>query len=533
MFNRFSLKLRLLVVFLISGCFLGLVGLLGFLSLTYVSRQYNHIATVNLNAATRLATMDSNAKNIQSRLLQLTLPGNTPQEMARIKKGINDNRVEYEQMEESYLALYPAGLQGEEKEFHDNLAGIWKKFGTSLDGILPLAMTTTSQSRERFADLYRGELKDIRYSLSNALDKLSEFQGEEGDRWVKAAERSSKIATIMSFAVGFGGFFISMGLGLLFTNNLVRGLSGATQRLEKSAGSVGSTSHDVFSSSEAVASSVTQQAAALQQTSAAAEELSAMVARNAEAATKSREVSAGSTSAALQGKEAVEQTVRAIEEIDRSNIELSAEMEKNNREIASIVKVISEIGEKTKVINDIVFQTKLLSFNASVEAARAGEQGKGFAVVAEEVGNLAQMSGIAAREITQMLDESIQKVNAIIKQASERVQGLVLQGKEKVSQGVSVARECGNVLDEVVKNVQHVDNLISEISTASMEQDSGLREIVKAVGELENTNQQNSTSSSNAANASQQLSNQADGLKSLVGELQSIVQGKMKDIKST
>jgi methyl-accepting chemotaxis protein len=72
----------------------------------------------------------------------------------------------------------------------------------------------------------------------------------------------------------------------------------------------------------------------------------------------------------------------------------------SNEQMSEIVKVIQEIETKTKVINDIVFQTKLLSFNASVEAARAGEQGKGFAVVAEEVGNLAQMSGNAAKEIS-------------------------------------------------------------------------------------------------------------------------------------
>jgi methyl-accepting chemotaxis protein len=89
-------------------------------------------------------------------------------------------------------------------------------------------------------------------------------------------------------------------------------------------------------------------------------------------------------------------------------------MNKSNDEISSIVKVIAEIGDKTKVINDIVFQTKLLSFNASVEAARAGEQGKGFAVVAEEVGNLATMSGKAAEEISSMLGDSMGKVELIV-----------------------------------------------------------------------------------------------------------------------
>ncbi|EQC49763.1 methyl-accepting chemotaxis protein [Bacteriovorax sp. DB6_IX] len=90
--------------------------------------------------------------------------------------------------------------------------------------------------------------------------------------------------------------------------------------------------------------------------------------------------------------------------IKNSNEAILTTTSEGNKKINEIVSVINEISEKTKVINDIVFQTKLLSFNASVEAARAGEHGKGFAVVAEEVGNLAQMSGKAAEEMVKFLE---------------------------------------------------------------------------------------------------------------------------------
>lgn len=96
-----------------------------------------------------------------------------------------------------------------------------------------------------------------------------------------------------------------------------------------------------------------------------------------------------------------------MREIDSSNKELVKEIERNNTELTKITNMISEINEKTQVINDIVFQTKLLSFNASVEVVRAGEHGKGFAVVAEEVGNLASMSGKASLDISEMLETSI------------------------------------------------------------------------------------------------------------------------------
>lgn len=80
-------------------------------------------------------------------------------------------------------------------------------------------------------------------------------------------------------------------------------------------------------------------------------------------------------------------------------------MKISNKKITEITKVISEVAAKTQVINEIVFKTKLLSFNASVEAARAGDQGRGFSVVAEEVGNLAKMSGDAAKEISNITEE--------------------------------------------------------------------------------------------------------------------------------
>ncbi len=97
------------------------------------------------------------------------------------------------------------------------------------------------------------------------------------------------------------------------------------------------------------------------------------------------------------------------------------EISQANTKLQSIVSLIEEIRNKTKVINDIVFETRLLSFNASIEAARAGVHGKGFAVVAEEVGKLASMSGKAADEIRALLETSTQEVDRAVKQTSDRV----------------------------------------------------------------------------------------------------------------
>src|SRR6202007_2185187 len=111
------------------------------------------------------------------------------------------------------------------------------------------------------------------------------------------------------------------------------------------------------------------------------------------------------------------------------------QIKQSNEKVADIVKVISEIGNKTKVINDIVFQTKLLSFNASVEAARAGEHGRGFAGVCRGVGNLAEMSGKSAKEISSLLEESVSRVETMVAETRQTVAGLMNRSRSIVETG--------------------------------------------------------------------------------------------------
>lgn len=244
-----------------------------------------------------------------------------------------------------------------------------------------------------------------------------------------------------------------------------------------------------------------------------------MVTKNAESVKQSHEVSGRSREASSKGKSVVQEMIHSIGEIHQSNDETMAHIESMNHEIANIAKMIADIGNKTKVINDIVFQTKLLSFNASVEAARAGEHGKGFAVVAEEVGNLAQMSGNAAKEISQMLEGSIHKVEEIVKNTKLKIERLIKSGNEKVTLGSATASRCGEVLDEILANVSQVDQLLNEISKASQEQSIGIHEITRTMNQLNQVSQKNTTASQDSSNESGHLVTQTEELKKRIADL--------------
>jgi methyl-accepting chemotaxis protein len=295
---------------------------------------------------------------------------------------------------------------------------------------------------------------------------------------------------------------------------------------------LGATSRQVSASSQQSASAATElseaateQAASLQETMASIEEISAMVNQNAESAVRAKSAVDLNSVASEDGSKSVDEMMRSIEEIRSTNDEILTHMESSNKEFGEIVKIISEIGEKTTIINDIVFQTKLLSFNASVEAARAGEHGKGFAVVAEEVGNLAQMSGSAAREITEMLTMSVKRVNSIVEQTRERVDRLVEVGQDKIAMGQSTAQKCRESLSKISDNAKALSAMVSEIAHASKEQAQGIQEINKAISQLDQVTQQNSAVAQQSSAQAEELSAQAEELQHSVEMLMKVVHG--------
>jgi methyl-accepting chemotaxis protein len=322
-------------------------------------------------------------------------------------------------------------------------------------------------------------------------------------------------------------------LSMLVSNKLSTQLLGIASSIGSESGAITEASGQLSEHSSSLSSATSEQASNLQETVASLNEISAMINKNTEASQSSKDLSIKSRKAAELGKGTIDKMLTSIDDISDANTDIIDQMKQNTEEIKDIITVIKEIEDKTKVINDIVFQTKLLSFNASVEAARAGEHGKGFSVVAEEVGNLAQHSGDAAKQIEEMLNESVNKVEAIANNTETKVKVLIEQGTARVETGKSVARECDTALGEILECANTLDGMIDEIAVASIEQSQGVQEINKAMSELDSVTKQNSLIAHETSLNTKGLNKQAVNLNEISKSLTDLITGeKNSDLSS-
>jgi methyl-accepting chemotaxis protein len=403
-------------------------------------------------------------------------------------------------------------------------------FSSSQRSSLKTLLETYDQTISGLARTY-AEIKDIRAqqrelitSLEGLMENLSHQIMTHNDAEIKDLDRMAHYSAWLFVVIFVVILLISIGSLVEFTE-ISRSLINISRKVNKTALGTKKTSDALQVASEKVSAATTEQASAIQETVATLNEITAMVNKSVENATSSAEKASMSFHIASEGKDAVNQMRLAMQEIQNNINDMTKQVDQSNRRIESIVQIINEISSKTQVINDIVFQTKLLSFNASVEAARAGEHGKGFAVVAEEVGNLAQMSGSAAREIGDLLSRSRVDVEQIIKDSKQQMDILVRKGGEKVHIGVDIANRCEDILQEVVENVNSVKKLMEEISTAAKEEAEGVSNITVAMNEIDATTHANSDMAHQTMGYAETLSRQSNQLRLIIRELDQLVTG--------
>jgi len=438
----------------------------------------------------------------------------TKKDIEEIKKKKDDaiaaitkmaDTAEEKKWSEEFKTKYSAYVEAIDKEMIPELE--------HFDGISPKVRALD----EKIDHLRDETLAPLKLYLKSLEDE-SALSDTEFDKTFRAGITYSVIASAIATTLAmFFAFFLA--------NNIGKILAAIKDEMTKAYQTIADNAQRVADAASNLSEATTEQASAIQETSASMEEMTSMIKKTADSASESTRLSKTSSNNVIKGRETSEDLMKSVHEIEQNNQQILAEVERGNLRIGEIVNLINEIGNKTKVINDIVFQTKLLSFNASVEAARAGEQGKGFAVVAEEVGNLAQMSGKAAMEISEMLDDSTRKVKAVIDETQKSVGDILTKGNNVVRQGLDVAGSTAEILKVIDGDVKGVDANILEISVASDEQARGAEQVAQALHQLDQTTQMNSTLSQQLFEYSKGLTAQTDALKAAVVTLEKIVEG--------
>ncbi|MFG6428373.1 methyl-accepting chemotaxis protein [Roseateles sp. LYH14W] len=250
-------------------------------------------------------------------------------------------------------------------------------------------------------------------------------------------------------------------------------LAAIVLQVRQASDSIATGSAEIASGNADLSTRTEQQASSLQQTASSMSQMNAAVKGNADTARQATQLAASASAAAAKGGQVVGQVVATMEDISTSS-----------KKIADIIGVI----------DGIAFQTNILALNAAVEAARAGEQGRGFAVVASEVRSLAQRSAEAAKEIKSLIGASVGRVEA----------------------GTQLVSDAGATMDDIVRQVKNVADLITEIGASAHEQTEGIGRVSGSVFELDRSTQQNAALVEQSAAAAESLTQQASRLAEVV-----------------
>lgn len=376
-------------------------------------------------------------------------------------------------VDRSMSAALNKEFKAAQQNLHDDLFTKFDAAHTTMFKLLDLQRVLGSNEYESAHGVYQKLL-----TLSNTMTAVSLILAiVTGFLLLRAIIRPLNEAVTIANAVASGDLTTRIEVNSTNeTGRLLQALKTMNDNLLDLVGKVRSSTESIATASSEIASGnmdlsqrTEEQASSLEETASSMEELTSTVRQNADNARQANQLAVGASEVAMKGGSVVGQVVQTMSSINDSS--------------KKVVEIIS-------VIDGIAFQTNILALNAAVEAARAGEQGRGFAVVATEVRTLAQRSAAAAKEIKELINDSVAKVD----------------------EGTKLVDEAGSTMNEIVAAVKRVTDIMSEISAASQEQSSGIEQINQAVLQMDEATQQNAALVEEASAAAESMQEQSNVL---------------------
>ena len=507
MLNNLTIKVRLVAVLAILSVMMTVIGIAGITSLANTNASLQTVYEDRLVALGQLQEVIRTINRNQLAMSDALTVG--PAALPEMVKTVEEGLAKADKTWKAYAATK---MTDEEKALAERYAAAHAAF--VLDGMNPALEAGRAGDMEKMKAVMHGRMKESFLPVRDVINHLVQLQMDIGKQVYESSQASyasfrlvviGMLAGALALAAGIGWWLVrsitaplgravriaeSVAAGDLTqqidatsqdeTGKLLAALSemnnslvGIVGNVRHATDSISTASSEIASGNMDLSARTEQQASSLEETASSMEELTSTVRQNADNARQANQLAGNASEVARRGGAVVSQVVDKMSAINESAYK--------------IVEIIS-------VIDGIAFQTNILALNAAVEAARAGEQGRGFAVVASEVRNLAQRAGNAAKEIKQLIDNSV----------------------AQVEEGSRLVDQAGATMTEVVQSVQQVTDIIGEISAASGEQSSGLQQINQAVVQMDNATQQNAALVEQAAAAAGALQEQAASLSQAV-----------------
>ncbi|KHD89675.1 MAG: chemotaxis protein [Bdellovibrio sp. ArHS] len=476
--KSWSLKLKLTVMGLFVALLSATSGVIGFYFLNEVSSEYSVVVDENLPSLRELAELRSTIRELRIHVRSIGLAGNTT---ADVQKYVEESKRQIEHFEsriKAYTQIDPSASQrpsyqdfikgwNEFKDFGSEVFMLTQDFQANEQKIVNMIRNICAVKAEK---VYQPLLKETQHQLDYA---------ERSSTLAHTAEDKSK-ASVSIFAIvsillaGAVSFFASISISKT-VKSICDALAENSQEVHKASSALTEASKTVHGGSS-------KAAAMVEESTASMTEIESIVKNSAERAQQAKVASENSKRSAEDGSEAIAQLMASMEKISESS---------------------KKMQDIINIIEDISFQTNLLALNAAVEAARAGEAGRGFAVVAEAVRSLAQRSSISAKEISELISQSV----------------------TYIQEGATKAELSRDVLKTISENIEQVSGINQDIASSAVEQKAGIQQVSSALVNLDSTSQSNSKASEEMSSIADDLNNKTEAVDALILDLRTLIEG--------